>query len=79
MLNWQAWSEVVIAFEPNAKIMVTSVACAAVMGLLGGLFVPDDMTAWPALDRGDPTYLVDLNVWEARMPALWARVARASS
>jgi len=55
----------------------TAEPLTGMMGLLGGLFVPDDMTAWPALDRRDPTYLVDLNVWEARMPVLYARIARA--
>jgi putative ABC transport system permease protein len=38
MLNWQAWSEVVIGFEPNLRIIVTSVVAAGVMGLLGGFF-----------------------------------------
>jgi putative ABC transport system permease protein len=38
MLNWLSWSEIVIAFEPNVKIVVTSVVAAGVMGLLGGFF-----------------------------------------
>lgn len=30
------------------------------MGLMGGLFAPDDMRAWPAVDRSSPEYLADL-------------------
>jgi hypothetical protein len=31
------------------------------MGLLGGIFAPDDYATWPKLDRTNPDYLVDLN------------------
>lgn len=42
---------------------------SGVMGLLAGLFVPDAMTGWPALDRTDPMYVRDLAFWESTMPA----------
>jgi hypothetical protein len=35
---------------------------------MGGLFVPDDVTAWPVLDRSDPRYLADLKGWEQQIP-----------
>ena len=31
------------------------------MGLMGGIFAPDDYTKWPKLDRTNPDYLIDLN------------------
>ena len=31
------------------------------MGLMGGIFAPDDYATWPKLDRTNPDYLVDLN------------------
>ncbi|MDC0678815.1 ABC transporter permease [Sorangium atrum] len=37
-VNFASWSEVVFTFEPTPGILVTSVAIAAVMGLLGGFF-----------------------------------------
>jgi hypothetical protein len=30
------------------------------MGLMAGIFAPDDLRRWPALDRTDPAYLADL-------------------
>jgi hypothetical protein len=47
----------------------TADTLSGVMGLLAGLFVPDDMTGWPALDRSDPMYARDLAFWESTMPA----------
>ena len=48
------------------------------MGVLGGLFVPDDPAAWPALDRSNAIYIRgrDLRIWESAMSrpsatALW--------
>jgi putative ABC transport system permease protein len=38
MLNFTAWSEIVIAFEPDAKSIGSALFVACVMGLLGGLF-----------------------------------------
>ena len=32
-----------------------------VMGVIGGLFQPDDVRGWPAVDRDHPDYLRDLN------------------
>ncbi|WP_437524645.1 ABC transporter permease [Sorangium sp. So ce726] len=37
-VNFASWSEVVFTFEPTPGILLTSVAIAAVMGLLGGFF-----------------------------------------
>jgi len=31
------------------------------MGLMGGIFAPDDYSKWPKLDRTNPDYLIDLN------------------
>jgi len=31
------------------------------MGLMGGIFAPDDYTKWPKLVRTNPDYLIDLN------------------
>lgn len=31
------------------------------MGVMGGIFAPDHYRRWPALDRRDPAYLIDLN------------------
>jgi hypothetical protein len=31
------------------------------MGLMGGIFAPDDYRTWPKLDRTNPDYLIDLN------------------
>jgi hypothetical protein len=31
------------------------------MGLMGGIFAPDDYRKWPKLDRANPDYLIDLN------------------
>jgi hypothetical protein len=31
------------------------------MGLMGGIFAPDDYAKWPKLDRTNPDYLIDLN------------------
>ena len=31
------------------------------MGLMGGIFAPDDYKKWPKLDRTNPDYLIDLN------------------
>jgi putative ABC transport system permease protein len=38
MLNFTAWSEIVIAFEPDAKSIGSALFVACVMGILGGLF-----------------------------------------
>jgi hypothetical protein len=32
----------------------------AAMGLMGGIFAPDDMRKWPAVDKSDPGYIRDL-------------------
>ncbi len=37
MLNFTAWSEIVIAFEPDAKSIGSALIVAGVMGLVGGL------------------------------------------
>jgi len=52
----------------------TPVTLTGMMGLLGGLFVPDNLADWPALDRHDPMYLADLRFWENALPG--GRVAR---
>ena len=31
------------------------------MGMMGGIFAPDDYARWPKLDRTDPAYLIDLH------------------
>jgi hypothetical protein len=31
------------------------------MGLMGGIFAPDDYRKWPKLNRTDPDYLIDLH------------------
>jgi hypothetical protein len=31
------------------------------MGVMGGIFAPDHYRRWPAIDRHDPDYLIDLN------------------
>jgi hypothetical protein len=31
------------------------------MGLMGGIFAPDDYRKWPKIDRTDPAYRIDLN------------------
>jgi hypothetical protein len=36
------------------------------MASMVGLFVPDDMESWPAVDAGDPTYQRDLASLEGR-------------
>jgi len=38
MMNFQSWSEIVIAFEPDAVSIGVAVTVATVMGLVGGLF-----------------------------------------
>jgi putative ABC transport system permease protein len=38
MLNFTAWSEIVIAFEPDAKSIGSALIVACVMGLAGGFF-----------------------------------------
>jgi hypothetical protein len=47
----------------------TSDSLPAVMGVFGGLFVPDHPDQWPRLVRSDPMYLADLQGWENGMPA----------
>jgi putative ABC transport system permease protein len=37
-LNWQSFSQVTFAFDVNARLLVEGIACALVIGLLGGLF-----------------------------------------
>jgi hypothetical protein len=32
------------------------------MGALGGIMLPDDERAWPAVDRSHPDYLVDVKL-----------------
>jgi len=39
----------------------------AVMGVMGGIFAPDHYRRWPAIDRSNPDYLIDLNPPGARM------------
>jgi len=48
------------------------------MGVVGGLFLPDDPGTWPALDPGAPTYIRgrDLRVWEAGMDAVGTATRR---
>jgi hypothetical protein len=31
------------------------------MGVMGGIFAPDDYRRWPPIDRANPDYLIDLN------------------
>jgi hypothetical protein len=31
------------------------------MGVMGGIFAPDDYQLWPKLDRANPDYLLDVN------------------
>lgn len=38
----------------------TNETLVGMMGLMGGLFAPDDMRAWPVIDRSLPEYLADL-------------------
>lgn len=38
MVNFATWSEVVFSFHPTPKILLTALAFAGIMGLLGGLF-----------------------------------------
>jgi hypothetical protein len=45
------------------------------MGLMGGIFAPDDYRKWPRIDRTDPDYLVDLNP-KGRRPFLANRQPR---
>jgi len=39
------------------------------MGVMGGIFAPDDYAKWPKLDRADPDYLKDLNPGERETAA----------
>ena len=32
----------------------------AAMGVMGGIFAPDHMSRWPAVDKTDPAYIRDL-------------------
>jgi hypothetical protein len=41
------------------------------MGLMGGIFAPDDYSKWPKIDRTNPDYLVDLDP-KGRMAAVAA-------
>ena len=38
MMNFASWSEIVFAFEPTPRIILTAMAFAGTMGLLGGFF-----------------------------------------
>jgi len=38
MMNFSSWSEIVFAFEPTPQIILTALAFAGAMGLLGGFF-----------------------------------------
>lgn len=38
MLNFASWSEIVFAFEPTPRIILTALAFAGTMGLFGGFF-----------------------------------------
>ncbi len=38
MMNMQSWSEIIFSFTPTPQIVATSLAFAAGMGLIGGLF-----------------------------------------
>ena len=51
----------------------TADTLTGMMGLMAGIFAPDDLGAWPELDRTDPAYLADL----ASIPG--ANVARAAA
>ena len=35
----------------------------AAMGLIGGIFAPDDMRQWPKVDYSDHDYMIDLGDW----------------
>lgn len=37
-MNWQSFSQVAFAFDVTPRLMLEGVACAAVIGLIGGLF-----------------------------------------
>src|SRR5262245_17905282 len=41
MMNFQSWSEIVIAFEPNLGTIGVAIIVACAMGIVGGL--------WPAV------------------------------
>jgi hypothetical protein len=41
----------------------------AAMGVFGGIFAPDDMKKWPAVDEHDKDYVTDLNGWPP--PSQW--------
>jgi hypothetical protein len=43
------------------------------MGLMGGIFAPDDYRRWPRLDRTNPDYLIDLNPKGRSAPVAAAR------
>jgi hypothetical protein len=49
------------------------------MGLMGGIFAPDDYTKWPKLDRTNPDYLVDLNPKGRRAAVAAARPASGTA
>jgi hypothetical protein len=40
----------------------TAQTLPAVMGVFAGLFEPDDLRQWPAIDRHDPTFSLDLSL-----------------
>jgi hypothetical protein len=40
----------------------TSDTLPAVMGVMAGLFAPDDVRQWPAINHRDASYLLDLNL-----------------
>ena len=37
-LNWQTFSQVTFGFDVNATLLITGIACALVIGFIGGLF-----------------------------------------
>ncbi|HEY6808819.1 MAG TPA: hypothetical protein VI160_08520, partial [Gemmatimonadales bacterium] len=51
----------------------TTDSLSGVMGILGGLFIPDEGVRWPRLDTSDPMYLADLRGWEEGMLDLAGR------
>jgi len=47
----------------------TADTLTGMMGLMAGIFAPDDLSRWPDLDRTDPAYLADLGSIPGAIPA----------
>ena len=55
----------------------TADALVGMMGLMAGLFAPDDMRAWPRIDHTNPDYLADLmDIHGATLDSVPASVVR---